>query len=120
MLQMLNARGADPRRHGQRLLRPAALRRATREVSFDEDGRLSAKPLSAAVFAPDAKSHEAAPSQLPATPAPIVTPAASSPVAPTVAANPAAVVERKSSVWPWLAGIAALLAIVAFIAKRRR
>ena len=99
------------------------LRRATREVSFDEDGRLSAKPLSAAVFAPDAKSHEAAPSQLPATPAPATpvptaTPAPSSPT-PTTAESPAPVVERKSPVWPWLVGILALVVIVAVALKRR-
>ena len=59
------------------------------------------------------------PAVLPATPAPIVTPAASRPVVPTVAANPAAVVERKSLVWPWVVGIGALTVIALLVWKRR-
>lgn len=33
--------------------------------------------------------------------------------------TPASTVERKAPVWPWLVGIAALLAVVVFVAKRR-
>jgi HEAT repeat protein len=54
----------------------------------------------------------------PSTPLPTATPAPSSP-APGVAESPSSVVEPKSPVWPWLVGIAALLAIAAFFAKRR-
>lgn len=100
------------------------VRRATREVSFDEDGRLSAKPISTPVLG----SREAPPPQpsatppaatpAPSTPVPTATPAPSSP-APTVAESPAPVVERKSPVWPWLVGIAALTVIALLVWKRR-
>jgi hypothetical protein len=99
------------------------LRRATREVSFDEDGRLSAKPLNAAVFAPAAKSQEAEPTQPIKTPAPAsalptATPSPSSPP-PAVAETPALPAESKWPLWPWLVGIAALIVIVAVALKRR-
>lgn len=99
------------------------LRRATREVSFDENGRLSAKPLSASVFAPDAKRAEASPPQLPATPTPITaaatgTPESSPQPATPMAPSPAATVEQRGPVWPWLVGILALVLVVAFALKR--
>lgn len=39
--------------------------------------------------------------------------------APTAAESPAPVIERKSLVWPWLVGLAALIAVVVLFAKRR-
>lgn len=55
----------------------------------------------------------------PTTPVPPSTPNASpAPTAP-VAQTPVAVVERKSSAWPWLVGILALVVIVAVALKRR-
>ena len=54
----------------------------------------------------------------PATPVPTTAPAPPPP-SPTVAESPAPVVERESPVWPWLVGILTLLAIVAFVLKRR-
>ena len=53
----------------------------------------------------------------PSTPVPTATPTPSSP-APTVAESPAPP-ERKSPVWPWVVGIAALIAIVMLALKRR-
>ena len=62
------------------------------------------------------------PAPLVATPAPAAsvtaTPAPSSPV-PSFAESPAPVIEHKSPVWPWVVGILALVAIVAFALKRR-
>lgn len=100
------------------------LQRATREVSFDEDGRLSAKPISAPVLGgseppalqPSATPEAATPA--PSTPVATSTPALSSPV-PAVAESPAPMVERKSPAWPWVVGILALIVIVAVVLKRR-
>jgi hypothetical protein len=58
----------------------------------------------------------AAETQTPTVPVPSATPIASS--AP-VAQTPVSVVCRKSTVWPWVVGILALFAIVAFALKRR-
>ena len=68
----------------------------------------------AAVAKPDDTATPA-----PATPAPIATPAASSQPVTPVAQTPASPAERKSPVWPWLVGIAALIAIIAVVLKRR-
>lgn len=54
-----------------------------------------------------------------ATPVPPSTPVASPAPTTSVAQTPAAVVERKSPVWPWVVGIAALIAILALVFKRR-
>jgi len=55
----------------------------------------------------------------PATPAPTASPAASLSPATPAPQTPAPVVERKAPVWPWVAGIIALIAIVSLILKRR-
>lgn len=60
----------------------------------------------------------ATPTASPPTPIPTATPAPLLPT-PTVAENPAPVVERKSPVWPWLVGIAALTVIALLVWKRR-
>jgi len=54
-----------------------------------------------------------------ATPIPAATPAHFSPT-PAVAKSPGALVEREPLVWLWVIGIAALLALVALVVKRRR
>lgn len=99
------------------------LRRATREVSFDEDGRLSAKPLSASVFPADGRRGEATPQLLatpaPPTPGPSATPAASQQPATPVVQTPSAPIEHRAPVWPWVVGILALVVIVAVALKRR-
>lgn len=100
------------------------LQRATREVSFDEDGRLSAKPISAPVLGgsePPAPQPSATPSAVtPAgsTPVPTGTPAPSSPAA-VVAESPAALAESKAPVWPWVIGILALVVFAVLALKRR-
>lgn len=101
------------------------LQRATREVSFDEDGRLSAKPISAPVLGgsePPAPQPSATPSA--ATPAPAVPvltamPAASPKPTTPVVQTPAVPFERSAPVWPWVVGIAALAVIALLVWKRR-
>jgi hypothetical protein len=53
------------------------------------------------------------------TPNPVAMPTGSPQLATPVAQTPAVTVERKSPIWPWLVGIAALLVIVALALKRR-
>jgi hypothetical protein len=73
-----------------------------------------------------ARSPESAPEPAlvappsPTPPSRTATSAPAAPVpAPTVAESPARVVERKSPVWPWLVGIAALTVIAVLLFKRR-
>jgi hypothetical protein len=65
---------------------------------------------------PQAPAPTATPA--PASAAATAPPAPSSPT-PAVAESPVPAVEHKSSVWPWLVGIAALIVIVAVALKRR-
>jgi hypothetical protein len=100
------------------------LRHATREVSFDEDGRLSARPLKAPVFTAEAKSPEPAPARNSATsapmiPSPTVTPEVPRTPTTPIAPIPATPIEKRGPPWPWLVGIIVLLVIVALVAKRR-
>ncbi len=68
---------------------------------------------------PDAKPKPPNPQPpTPSTPFPAATPLPSKPVA-KVAESPAPVVERESSAWPWVVGIAALIAIIVVALKRR-
>jgi len=52
-------------------------------------------------------------------PTPLPTTAQATRPSPTTAENPAPVVERRSAMWPWVVGSAALIAIVARLFKRR-
>lgn len=86
-----------------------------------------AQPKVGAVALVDTKQAPApAPPPAPAadtTPAPADTtpssPVASVPPSTPTAEKPAPTVERKAPMWPWVVGMAALLAIVALILKRR-
>ncbi len=67
-------------------------------------------------FALDASPGRTTPASAPAVQT--VAPASLSPT-PTVPESPAPVVERKSPVWPWVAGIAAVTVIALLVWKRR-
>jgi hypothetical protein len=86
-----------------------------------EQGLQARPPVTTAAINPTpdpAAATPAAATPTRSTPVPTATPATPSP-APAVAESPAPVVERKSPVWPWVVGIAALIAILALIFKRR-
>jgi hypothetical protein len=99
------------------------LRGATREVSFDQSDRMSVKPLKARAFGYESKSPEAPASQIPATPAPAATARAGTSLAslpvPPVADNGVRLVDRKSPLWTWVFGLAAV-AVIAFVVWRRK
>lgn len=100
------------------------LRQATREVSFDEDGRLSAKPLKAPVLERSPEEREAATpgiseTLVPAADAPPTSMVSPSPAAPLAQAHTASA-ERHNRTWSWVVvGIAALAVIAMIVWKRR-